>query len=172
MVPALVGGIPTKQDFAPSIIFAIAYGLALIPVIWRFRNPNTRTILFTFGTLSFSIERIVVWSIRASQSHDHQPGETLKKGFLIYQQVSFALGFLGFSGDTTNWLRTTLVNSTLADPVRGSVDNPERRFWARRWADIWGLVWLTATVTGGVAHSGYTHADTDQSAADKLFRLR
>lgn len=171
-IPSLVGGFPTKADFAPSIIFAIAYGLSVIPFLIRFLNPNTRTWTFAIGTFAYSVERVVVWSIRASQSHDHHLGETLSKGRLVYQQVSFALGFIGFGTDCVAFMRATLVNTTLEDPKRGSVDNARARFWSRRATDLAGLLWMISSVPGAVGYSKMPGSFDHPENADKLFSLR
>ncbi|KAG8939603.1 hypothetical protein FRC04_006119 [Tulasnella sp. 424] len=171
-IPSLVGGFPTQADFVPSILFAVAYGLSIIPFIIRFMNPNSRTYTFAIGTLAYSVERVVVWSIRASQSHDHHLGETLSKGRLVYQQVSFALGFIGFGTDCVAFMRAALVNTTLEDPKRGSVDKARARFWSRRAADLAGLVWMISSVPGGVGYSKMPRSFDHPEDADKLFRLR
>lgn len=171
-VPSLVGGVPTKADFAPSIIFAVAYGLSVIPFIRRFINKDSRTWTLALGTLPFSIERVVVYAIRASQSHDHNLGDTLSKGKLVYQQVSFALGFVSFASDAVAFVRAVLVNTTLEDPQRGSVDKPRQRYWYRRASDIAGLLWMVSTVSGGVAYSKMPGSGDHQDQADQLYRLR
>lgn len=78
-VPALIGGVPDQTDLAPSILFAVLYVLSLIPHIIHYFNSDTRTITFCLGTVAFSIERIVVWSLRASLAKVHHPGDTLSK---------------------------------------------------------------------------------------------
>ncbi|KAG8913856.1 hypothetical protein FRC00_001443 [Tulasnella sp. 408] len=171
-IPSLVGGFPTQADFAPSIIFAVAYGLSVIPFLIRFWNPNTRTYLLGIGTFAYAVERVVVWSIRAAQSHDHHLGETLSKGRLVYQQVSFALGFIGFGSDCVAFMRAAMVNTTLEDPKRGSIDKPRDRFWYRRAADLAGLLWLIASVPGAIGYSKMPGAAAHPEDADKLFRLR
>lgn len=171
-IPSLIGGIPTQVDFAPSILFAILFGLTLVPFIKRHINPNTRTWTFALGTLSYSLERVAVYGIRASQSHTHYPGEELAKGELIYQQVSFALGFLSLAGDTVNFARAVLVNATLEDPKRGSPDQPRHRFWARRLTDFYGLAYLAAIIPGAIACTNYSASPHNAHKADKVFTLR
>ncbi|KAG8894390.1 hypothetical protein FRB99_001309 [Tulasnella sp. 403] len=146
--------------------------MSLVPFIRRFINKDTRTITLAMGTFPFAVERVVVYSVRASMSHAHHPGQVLSKGLLIYQQVSFALGFLSFATDCVGFVRALMVNTTLADPVRGSADQPRTRFWMRRAADIGGPLWLIATVPGGVAYGKLSGATRNQQTADKVFRLR
>ncbi|KAG9049571.1 hypothetical protein FS837_009909 [Tulasnella sp. UAMH 9824] len=171
-VPSLVGGVPTKADFAPSIIFAVAYGLSVIPFVRRFLNKDSRTWTLALGTLPFSIERVVVYAIRASQSHDHNLGDTISKGKLVYQQVSFALGFVSFASDAVAFVRATMVNTTLEDPNRGSVDQPDKRRLYRRCSELAGWMWLAATVPGIVAYTKMPGSGDHQDQADQLYRLR
>ncbi|KAG9018178.1 hypothetical protein FRB90_012022 [Tulasnella sp. 427] len=153
-VPSLVGGVPTKADFVPSILFSIAYGLSLIPFIRRFLNKETRVWTLAMGVLPFSIER------------------NLSKGKLVYQQVSFALGYISFASDCVAFMRAVMVNTTLADPHRGSVDQPRRRYWYRRVADVAGFLWLVSTVPGIVGYSKMPGSGEHQDQADQLYRLR
>ncbi|KAG8898635.1 hypothetical protein FRB99_007245 [Tulasnella sp. 403] len=171
-VPSLVGGIPTKGDFVPSILFAIASALSLIPFIRRFINKDTRTIFLAIGTLSFSIERVIVYAIRAFMSHTHHPGQVLNNRLLVYQQASFTLGYLSFAPDYVTFVRTLMVNTTLEDPVRGSEDQPRTRFWMRRAADMGGLLWLIAIIPGVIAYSQPSSAIHDQQKEDTVFLLR
>ncbi|KAG8925242.1 hypothetical protein FRC02_009812 [Tulasnella sp. 418] len=176
-IPAFVGGIPTKADFAPSILFCVLYGLLIIPILYRFFNQKSRVYLFLlFGTIPFAIERIVVYGIRASQSHTPTSANWLdqggSRGKLVYQQISFSLGFFGFATDAVPMLRCLLVNTTLEDEERGSTDKPRPRFWYRRFAEVFGLVYLAASIPGIIAGGRYSKAIRDQSAADRAFQLR
>ncbi|EGO25807.1 hypothetical protein SERLADRAFT_388314, partial [Serpula lacrymans var. lacrymans S7.9] len=66
--PSPVGGVPFPSDFAPSVLFAVLYGL-LVPVMaYRVANKKSRTFLLV-GSITFSIERIVLFSLRAVQAH-------------------------------------------------------------------------------------------------------
>lgn len=171
-IPSLVGGVPTKADLAPSIIFSVAFALSLIPWLRRFINHKTRTVTLSIGVFLFSFERIIVYAIRASLAHNHSPGDTLSKGKLTYLQVSFALGYIGFANDCVQFLRAILVNATLEDPVRGSQDDPKTRFWSRRWTDFYGLTFLGATVTGALAYSAFPHSADNLHDANRVFGLR
>ena len=55
--PSLVGGFSLRQfDLAPSITFAVLYGLLVPLFIYRFCCRRSRTTLFC-GTMSFAVER-------------------------------------------------------------------------------------------------------------------
>lgn len=171
-VPALIGGVPDQTDFAPSILFAVLYFLSLIPHAYHLFNPDTRTITFCIGTVTFSIERIVVWSLRAGQAKVHHPGDVLNRGILVYLQVSYALGFLSFAADAVGMARAVLVNATLEDPSRGSPDEPKKRVQYRRGLDCYNFIYLIATVTGVIAYGKLPSAADSQSVSDDVYNLR
>ena len=54
--PAPIGGVPFDIDFAPSILFAVLYGLLAVLAVHRMLHPATRT-LCILGVLSFVGER-------------------------------------------------------------------------------------------------------------------
>lgn len=56
--PSPVGGVAFPSDFAPSIIFAILYGLLLPVLACRIINRKSRNALL-IGTAAFAIERCV-----------------------------------------------------------------------------------------------------------------
>jgi len=57
--PAPVGGTVYPSDLAPSILFAILYGLLLPLIVYRVLDRRSRSILL-IGTIIFSVERCVV----------------------------------------------------------------------------------------------------------------
>ena len=57
-LPTPVGGQPMKVDFYPSIAFALAYGLLVPFIIYRFVKPDRRTILPLLATMGFTAERV------------------------------------------------------------------------------------------------------------------
>ena len=54
--PTPVGGTPLPVDFAPSIIFAVLYGIISPLLFFRLLDKRSRTVLL-IGTAVFSIER-------------------------------------------------------------------------------------------------------------------
>jgi len=171
-IPSPIGGFPNKDDLAPSIIFAIAYALTLVPFFYRFFKRDQRVITIVLGTVPFSVERIVVWSVRASLAHNHQPGDVLTKWKIIYLQISYGLGFMSFCTDANGFVRALLVNTTLEDPKNGIKDQPKNRFWFRRFTDFYGLAWLAASVPGSIAYSSLSGSVNNSHQAHKAFVLR
>ncbi|PIL33536.1 hypothetical protein GSI_04159 [Ganoderma sinense ZZ0214-1] len=108
--PAPVGGVPDALDFAPSVFFAVLYALMAPIVIWRMAHPRSRnTVLLT--TSLFSIERVVLFSLRAAAARDatFRPNIDLE----TYFQASASGGFVSIGHDVVNVLRALLVSSTL-----------------------------------------------------------
>lgn len=170
-LPVLVGGVPSQVDFVPSIIVASLYLLSLVSFIYRQFNPNTRVYTFCITSVSFSVERVVVWSLRAAQCYHQRPGDTLTIGLIIYQQTSYAIGFLSIANDIIAMARTTFTNTTLEDPARGSPDKPELRRKYRGMVDIYNLPYLVATVLASVAYGLMETALDRPSLADKVWVL-
>ncbi|EMD37499.1 hypothetical protein CERSUDRAFT_136100 [Gelatoporia subvermispora B] len=107
--PSPVGGIPLSIDFAPSIIFAILYAAVLPLFAYRMINKTSRTYVL-IGCLFFCVERVVVFSFRAEESHDTQDGTS--NFFLTYMQTTWGVGFITIAQDWIIVLRAFLVNST------------------------------------------------------------
>ena len=57
--PAPVGGTVLPPDFAPSVLFAVLYGLLLPLLAYRMLDRRSRCTLL-IGTMAFSVERCVV----------------------------------------------------------------------------------------------------------------
>lgn len=187
--PTPVGGTPLPVDFAPSVLFAVLYGILAPFAIFRFLQRRTRTTLL-IGTLAFAIERIVIFSLRAAQARNGTL--RMSKGLASYLQISFGLGFVGIANDLVKLIRCLLVNSTygsdtydqspaaatkecyIPKPPQGTPDNPRQRFWARRFSDFFSLAFLSATVPGIVANSTYGNLifNDHQRDADATAKLR
>jgi len=60
----------------------------------------------------FAIERIVIYSLRATQARNAT--KRLSPGLLTYQQISFGLGYIGIANDMINIIRCMLVNTTFS----------------------------------------------------------
>lgn len=187
--PTPVGGTPLPVDFAPSVLFAVLYGILAPFAIFRFLQRRTRTTLL-ISTLAFAIERIVIFSLRAVQARNES--RRMSKGLATYLQISFGMGFVGIANDLVKLLRCLLVNSTygsetygqsaaaatkecyIPKPPEGTPDNPRQRFWARRFSDFSNLAFLSATVPGIVANVNYGNLilNEHQRDADRTARLR
>lgn len=167
-IPSLIGGFPTQDDFAPSILLIIFYSFSLFPYIRRLYDPDTRTITLGSTTTTFSIERIVVYSLRLAQSQRHRPGEDLG-GAILYQQLSFAVGYIGLIVDAVSFARAVLVNVTLEDPGRGSKDQPSLRKKIRKllWYPTVALLVITQV---GVLTFSFLHDAPNSQGKANLFR--
>ncbi|KAF9522657.1 hypothetical protein CPB83DRAFT_92881 [Crepidotus variabilis] len=186
--PVPVGGIPRPVDFAPSILFAVLYGLLIPLEAYRLFHRRSRTILF-IGTLLFGVERIAVFSLRAAHANGER--SILSNGLIDYMQVSFALGSIAIATDLVNIVRCLLVNPTygsarfhecpaagtkecmMEPPIEGvHEDMPTQRFWIRRFTDFYGLAFLASNIPGSVANSHFHRAIHDQMKADNIYKLR
>ncbi|KAJ7042700.1 hypothetical protein C8F04DRAFT_86610 [Mycena alexandri] len=168
--PALVGGISLRAyDLPAASVFAAAYGLLVPLLVFRIAQRRSRTSAL-FNIISFAIERVVVFSLRASVAAQPKP-ESL--GLSEYMQATFALGFLGLAHINGVLIRWVLIDSTTAsessmDPAlvsspgslwkssplpqsSASADDPKRRFWFRRWHEGLLLLYFSAMVPAIVA---------------------
>jgi len=160
----------------------------LVPLmLYRMLQKRGRCTLL-IGTIAFSIERIVIFALRAVQAHSSQ--KRFSKGLLNYMQVSFGLGYIGISNDLVNLLRCLLLNPTygsdkyeespaaaskdgfMEPPSEGTPDMLKTRFWVRRFTDLVNLLYIAATVTGVMGNSAYAPGMDSQAVADRNARLR
>ncbi|KAH9478576.1 hypothetical protein JR316_0009033 [Psilocybe cubensis] len=185
--PAPVGGTAYADDFAPSILFAVLYA-ALVPLmLYRMFDRRSRTILL-MQTVTFSIERVVIFALRASQSrNDHR---RLSPGLATYMQVSFGMGYLGIAQDLVNLLRCMLVNPTYGSdtyfqspaamtkggiyspPPPGVPDEPKLRGLLRALMGYMSLAFFAALVPGIIANSVYRKGFHNQDTANRTASLR
>jgi len=182
-----VGGTVYQIDFVPAIIFATLYGCLIPLMLYRMLQKRGRCTLL-IGTISFSIERIVIFALRAVQARSVQ--QRFSSGLLNYMQVSFGLGYIGISNDLVGLLRCLLINPTygsqlyeespaaatkdgvMEPPPEGTPDMTVTRFWVRRFTGTMNLLYIAATVTGTIANSNYAPGMTSQATADRNARLR
>ncbi|KAF8955655.1 hypothetical protein BDZ97DRAFT_1963583 [Flammula alnicola] len=185
--PAPIGGTALPADFGPSVLFAVLYALLSPLTVYRLYKRQSRTLLIT-GSIIFSVERVVIFSLRAVQSHN----EALRfsHGLATYMQVSFAMGFIIIANDLVNIVRCILVNPTYGSdmyyqspaastkggaftpPPDGTPDQPKLRFWHRRFSEFLGLAFMAATIPGSVATSHYSETFDNQQKADSASKFR
>ncbi|KAH7099971.1 hypothetical protein BKA62DRAFT_620637, partial [Auriculariales sp. MPI-PUGE-AT-0066] len=179
-IPTPVGGIPMHIDAAPSIVFAVLYGLLFPFIISRFFIPGRRSMLL-INVILCTVERVVVYSLRATQALN--PGRRTSSGLLIYLQLSFAQGFVQIAQDTIPLLRCLIVNASGGphhlEPSRyrkqldpAPEDLPSARKRVRIFTNIFNLVWLASTIPGVAGFTKYGKALHDQMVGDKLQELR
>ncbi|KAF8971132.1 hypothetical protein BDZ97DRAFT_1787886 [Flammula alnicola] len=185
--PAPVGGTPLPADFAPSILFAVLYALLTPLMLYRMFSKRSRTTLL-IGTVTFSVERVVIFSLRALQSRNES--HRLSPGLTTYMQISFGMGFIGIANDIVNLVRCLLVNPTFGPetyaqspaaaskggvhtpPPQGTPDLPKVRQGSRRFTGIMALSFLAAIVPGIIANSNYSKVFNNQNQADSTAQLR
>ncbi|KAF9447952.1 hypothetical protein P691DRAFT_801514 [Macrolepiota fuliginosa MF-IS2] len=128
MFPSPIGGIPYPIDFAPSLVFAVAYGCLLPLVAYRIFDRNSRTILL-IGSCIFTVERIVAFSLRAAQSVN--ASKRFNVGLMAYIQSDLALGYIGIAIDLGKLLRTLLVAPTYGSDtyVQSTEAESRYRYW-------------------------------------------
>ncbi|KJA20614.1 hypothetical protein HYPSUDRAFT_781786 [Hypholoma sublateritium FD-334 SS-4] len=186
--PAPVGGTALPPDFVPSIIFSVLYATLTPLMLYRMFHKRSRSVLL-IGTVAFSVERVVIFTLRAIQSRNE--GRRLSPGLVTYMQISFGMGFIGIANDIVNLVRCLLVNPTYGfemyaqssaavtkdglmpdPPIKGTSDHPKLRQWIRRGAGIIALAFFGALVPGILANSNYSKVFTDQHQADMTAHLR
>ncbi|KAL0956338.1 hypothetical protein HGRIS_002487 [Hohenbuehelia grisea] len=107
--PTPVGGASLPADFAPSVLFAILYGCLLPVMFWRAFQRRSWN-LVVIGCIGFSIERVVVFALRASMANNDRRRHLA--GLLTYTQVTFANGFLTIVQDLFKLVRCIMVNAS------------------------------------------------------------
>ncbi|KAI0342025.1 hypothetical protein BDW22DRAFT_1358150 [Trametopsis cervina] len=189
--PSPIGGVPSEADFAPSIIFALAYAIISFGSLYRLARPRSRTIV-TIGTLAHCIEHVVLYSLRAKQARN--PSEAFNHGLTKYWQITYAIDFLAIVGDVNNCMRCLLVKTTMASPenlqlssrenaqglaispdggdVPLTVDDPKKRDWYRQIFGINGFFVFPPLVLGIIAGADYVPAETDPSKANTVYTFR
>ncbi|KAF9462286.1 hypothetical protein BDZ94DRAFT_1166123 [Collybia nuda] len=198
--PSPIGGTSFPADFAPSILFAVLYALLVPLMLYRVYDKRSRTTLL-IGSVIFGVERVVIFSLRAAQSHNES--KRLSKGLLTYMQISFGMGFIGIANDLVNIMRILLVNASYGsetyvqspasirktaqsediiprhhsgdfegEPPSGTPDHPRQRFWSRRFSDFTNLAFFAATVPGIIANSRFSSVLHNPRVAARTMRLR
>ncbi|GJE90504.1 hypothetical protein PsYK624_066430 [Phanerochaete sordida] len=109
--PSPVGGVPFDSDFGPSVLFAALFASVCLLGLWRAAVKRTRTLL-VIATLIFTIERTVIWALRAQQAQT--PSEDFSRTLTSYWQVSFGSGYVAVFGKLLAALRP-LVLAALRD---------------------------------------------------------
>ncbi|KAF8812922.1 hypothetical protein BYT27DRAFT_6399199 [Phlegmacium glaucopus] len=179
--PAPVGGTALPEDFAPSILFAILYACLAPLMLYRMINRRSRCIILV-GTIAFSVERVVIFALRAVQARNEQ--RRFSKGLATYMQISFGLGFIGIAGDVVRLTKCLLVNATygpetypqspaaaskgviVPPPTADTPDQPRVRTWCRGVNDFLGLAFFGAIVPGIIANTNYSKVFDSQKNAD------
>lgn len=92
IMPAPIGGIPSRIELGPSVAFVLVYFALTAWFAVRQRKPSTRIYTAPFWTGLVLLNSMVSWAVRAHLAR-LGPGGVTRNGLLIYLQVSYALGF-------------------------------------------------------------------------------
>ncbi|KAH9935371.1 uncharacterized protein B0H18DRAFT_411712 [Fomitopsis serialis] len=109
LFPAPMGGVPLHIDIAPALFFDILYGFILALVAYRFISKSSRTLVI-LGTIIFTCERIVDFSVRTSEAYNSDL--RTPKTYVNFLQGGYAIGIVGMTQDVGTLIMVFLVNST------------------------------------------------------------
>ncbi|KAI0081886.1 hypothetical protein K474DRAFT_1671445 [Panus rudis PR-1116 ss-1] len=198
--PSPIGGAPSHQDFAPSVLFSVLYGLLFPIMIYRLVRSSSRTFVL-IKTKYFVIERTVILALRAAMSpYGRLPAVKL---LINYTQTTLNVGHVALAANLVLLLRSLLVQAT-ANPARSSsiethdpgsismvslkpsdvrveivevtaawsVHRQKERFWYRRITGFILLGCLTAFLLGVISGFIYWNATIDEGQAQLEQRLR
>ncbi|KAF9501717.1 hypothetical protein BDN71DRAFT_1426246 [Pleurotus eryngii] len=199
--PTPSGGSVRPSDFAPSIFFSVLYGCLLPLIFYRLLHRRSRT-LVVFGCVSFAIERIVLFSLRAHAAR------TDSNGPLKYMEITIGVGFLSICSTYRDLVKCFLINATYgtdtfyqapayegakkvartstqfedilsSQPILEVVsskqhvaDTPRARFISRRFGDVCSLLVLAAIITGILGATDFPAAIDNTAKADNMMMLR
>ncbi|EKM54315.1 uncharacterized protein PHACADRAFT_196746 [Phanerochaete carnosa HHB-10118-sp] len=105
--PAPIGGVPFDNDFTPSVFFALLYAAVCLLGFWRLAREHSRTMLVV-TTLIFTIERVVVWLLRAKQAKT--PSDDLSKNLTAYWQMTFSANYIAMYGKLIVLLKSLVMD--------------------------------------------------------------
>jgi len=156
-------------------------------MLYRILGRRSRCTLL-IGTIAFSIERIIIFSLRAVQARSDS--SRFSSGLVTYQQISFGMGFIGIASDAVKIVRCLLVNATygpekysespaaatkgglVPPPTADTPDQPRVRSLCRQATGYLGLAFLGAIVPGIIANSNYSKVFDSQTNADLTANTR
>lgn len=111
-------------------------------------------------------------------------------GNVNYQQASFGTGYIGLSLDLLNAVRCLLLNPTygperypespaaatkdcyIPPPSQDDEDQPQERYYVRRYTDIAAILLIVCLVLGAFGNSDYYKVLTDASKAKQVSSFR
>ncbi|WRT65580.1 uncharacterized protein IL334_002525 [Kwoniella shivajii] len=127
------GGFPGRRDFAPSIVFLIAYAITIPILLLRITRKSDRTVILLRPTL-FVAARVGSLILRIIMSR-HSYGISS----LIAELVLISVGYI--------FLIDPFIQSW-ARHVEGNVPRSERPSWVKplRWT-LWGLLLVSIIIT-------------------------
>ncbi|THH30941.1 hypothetical protein EUX98_g3243 [Antrodiella citrinella] len=109
--PAPIGGTPFTFDFAPSVVFTVAWALLVPLVAWRIISPKSRTCV-SANPMALVLERLIILSLRSSEAHMNTGH--ISHNLNIFIQTTYSLGFVNLTSGILGLLRNLLVSATLS----------------------------------------------------------
>jgi len=174
--PALSGGLPTKPDETPSIVFTIAYVVLLLPALWRtytYRHPGS--LLFTFVRLClFIIIRILTFGLRAEEASTASlPDNPVPNtDVFIAEQVLLGIGFIVVIDLIVELLKSHIWRTDVPQQSETPFAQQGSSKVLQRIVRIMHFALLGAIGIGIVAGTMYSSAMTDPSKASTVKTLR
>jgi hypothetical protein len=114
----------------------------------------------------------------------------LQAGHVNYQQTSFGMGYIGLSLDLMNAVRCLLLNPTyglerypespaaatkdcyIQPPSQDDVDQPQERYYVRRYTDTAVILFIVGLVLGIFGNSDYYKVLNDVKKAEQVSSFR
>ncbi|KZO95603.1 hypothetical protein CALVIDRAFT_599039 [Calocera viscosa TUFC12733] len=174
--PTISGGLPTKPDEAPSIIFVLAYIVLLVPTVWRtytYRVPGQ--LLFTFVRLTlFVLVRIATFGLRAQEAATASlPDDPVPDtGIFIAEQILLGIGFIVLVDLMVELLKSHIWRTDVPQQDQTRVAQQGRGMSLERIVRLMHIALLVAIGLGVGAGTMYSDALTDPSKASTVKTLR
>ncbi|EJU04448.1 hypothetical protein DACRYDRAFT_20972 [Dacryopinax primogenitus] len=174
--PAISGGLPTRPDLAPSIVFIVAYFLLLFPTIWRaytYRRP--RMLLFTFIRLVlFLVIRIATFALRADEAVTAElPFNPLPSlNIFIAEQILLGVGFIVMLDLMVVFLQSHISRTDVPLEDETEFAQANRAPILRYFITILHASLIAAIAMGIVAGAMYSSAVSNPSKNDTVKALR
>ncbi|KZT56616.1 hypothetical protein CALCODRAFT_313696 [Calocera cornea HHB12733] len=174
--PTISGGLPTKPDEAPSIVFVLAYIALLVPAVWRtwtYRVPGS--LLYTFVRLcAFVLVRIATFGLRASEAATASlPDNPVPStGIFIAEQILLGIGFIVLVDLMVELIKGHIWRTDVPQQAQTRIAQQGRGDPLQRVVRIMHIALLVAIGLGIAAGTMYSDALTDASKANEVKTLR
>ncbi|KAH9932233.1 uncharacterized protein B0H18DRAFT_51229 [Fomitopsis serialis] len=112
--PAPIGGVPSHDDFPPSLLFEILYVMLIPLIVFRFASRASRTMAI-INIVATTTERVVSFALRMAEANN--PALRMTKLFVDWLQGAYIATFISIGNDIVHIGRAYLVSTTLgAEP--------------------------------------------------------
>jgi len=174
--PAISGGLPTRPDLAPSIVFAVAYFLLLFPAIWRahiYRRPLS--LLFVFlRFLFFVLIRITTFALRAQESVNSSiPFNPVPSiAIFITEQILLGIGFIVMLDLMVVLVQSHISRTDVSQQAETAFTSKKGTTTLQTFITIMHASLLAAIAMGIAAGAMYVSALNSTSASSTVRSLR